>query len=123
MGPLEGIRVLDLTSDVAGPYATKLLAEYGADVLKVEPPGGDPTRQFGPFPRDVPDPEASGLFLHLNTGKRSVELDLAHDDGAGRVRELAADTDILIEDLGPGEAERLGIDWQALSASHPSLVV
>ena len=68
MGPLEGIRVLDLTSNVAGPYATKLLAEYGADVLKVERPGGDPTRQFGPFRRDVPDTEGSGLFLHLNTG-------------------------------------------------------
>ena len=123
MGPLEGIRVLDLTRYVAGPYATKLLAEYGADVLKVEPPGGDPSRRFGPFPRDIPDLEASGLFLHLNTGKRSIEVDITTEDGARRARELASDADIVVEDLGPGEADRLGLGWDVLASGHPTLVM
>ena len=71
MQPLTGLRVLDLTWHVAGPYTTKLLADYGASVLKVERPGaGDPCRAFGPFKDDEPNPEASGTFLHLNTNKR-----------------------------------------------------
>src|SRR5690606_14511175 len=74
--PLEGLRVLDMSTGVAGPYATKLLADYGADVIKVEPPGGDPSRCDGPFPGGKPDPEASGRFLFLNTNKRSSVLDL-----------------------------------------------
>ncbi|MSP22241.1 MAG: CoA transferase [Dehalococcoidia bacterium] len=123
MGPLEGIRVLDLTRNVAGPYATKLLAEYGADVLKVEPPGGDPSRQFGPFQNDVPDLETSGLFLHLNTGKRSIELDITTEAGGRRVREIVADAEVVIEDLGPGETDRLGFGWATLSTGHPTLVM
>ena len=73
VGPLEGLRIIDLTRGVAGPYATKLIADYGADVVKLEPPGGDPSRQFGPFPNDEPHPERSGLFLHLNTNKQAAE--------------------------------------------------
>jgi crotonobetainyl-CoA:carnitine CoA-transferase CaiB-like acyl-CoA transferase len=123
VGPLEGIRVLDLTRYVAGPSATKLLAEYGADVLKVEPPGGDPSRAFGPFPGNRANPEASGLFLHLNTGKRSIVLDVTTEAGARTVREYAAEADVVVEDLGPGEAERLGFGWRTLSAEHPALVM
>ena len=71
--PLSDLRVIDLTHGIAGPYCTKLLADFGADVIKVERPGsGDYARAEGPFPQDVPHPEKSGLFLHLNTNKRSV---------------------------------------------------
>src|SRR5688572_14186637 len=121
--PLEGLRVLDLTTDVAGPFATKMLADFGADVLKVEPPEGDPARLFGPFPRDEPHPERSGLFLHLNTNKRSITLDVASDEGAAHVRRLAAGADAVIEDKPPGDAERWGWGWAALSAGRPELIM
>ena len=119
--PLQGIRVVDLSRNVAGPYASYLLAQFGADVVKVEPPGGDPSRRFGPFPDDRPDPECSGLFLHLNRNKRSVVLDAAKD--AATIRRLAADADILIEDFAPGEAASGGWGYDALSAANPRIVV
>ena len=85
MEALSNVRVLDFTHYVAGPYCTKLMADYGADVLKVERPGtGDAARRLGPFPDDEPHPERSGLFLHLNTNKRSVTLDLKSRDWRGR---------------------------------------
>ena len=121
--PLEGIRVLDLTRDVAGPFASKLLADYGADVLKLEPPGGDPSRQFGPFPRDEPHLERSGLFLHLNTNKRSAIVDPTTADGAATIRRLAAEADIVLEDYAPGEAASWGWDPQALADENPQLAV
>ena len=74
-GPISDIRILDLTVGIAGPYATRLLADYGADVVKVEPPGGDFTRRLGPYPNDEPHPERSGTFAYFNTNKRSVVLD------------------------------------------------
>ena len=80
MSALDGMRVLDFTTGVAGPYATKLLADFGASVLKVEPPEGDPARRDGPFFRNEPHPEGSARFLHLNTNKRSVTLDLDSSD-------------------------------------------
>ena len=123
MGPLEGIRVLDLTRDVAGPYATKLFADFGADVIKVEPPGGDPSRQFGPFYGDDVHPEKSGLFLHLNTNKRSVTLDVETPEGAKAVRKLAANAHVVFEDFAPGETDALGFGWEALSAGRDDLVV
>ncbi len=122
-GPLEGLQVLDLTRDVAGPYSTKLLADYGARVIKVEPRGGDPARAFGPFPDRKPDPEASGLFLHLNTNKQSVVLDAHTDDGAATVRRLASQVQVVVEDLPPGEAEAYGWGWDVLRAINPSLVL
>ena len=80
---LSDVRVLDFTHYVAGPYCTKLLADYGADVIKVErPDGGDGARRLGPFPNDEPHLERSGLFLHLNTNKRSVTLDPEERGGA-----------------------------------------
>src|SRR5437764_10472452 len=100
---LEGIRVLDLTQGVAGPYCTKLLADFGAEVIKIErPDGGDPARRLGPFPGDLPDPEKSGLFLHLNTNKRSVVLDLKTPEGQDLLRRLAAQADVLVESFAPG---------------------
>ena len=119
--PLAGIRIVDLSRNVAGPYASYLLAQFGADVVKVEPPGGDPGRQFGPFPDGVVDPERSGLFLHLNRNKRSVVLDAA-EDGA-MIGRLAADADILIEDFAPGDAARWGWGFDVLTAANPALVV
>ena len=122
-GPLDGLQVLDLSRDVAGPYATKLLADYGARVIKVEPRGGDPARAFGPFPDGKPDPEASGLFLHLNTSKQSVVLDAHTDDGAATVRRLASQVHVVVEDLAPGEAARYGWGWDQLRAINPSLIL
>lgn len=119
--PLAGIRIVDLSRNVAGPYASYLLAQFGADVVKVEPPGGDPSRRFGPFPNDVVDPECSGLFLHLNRNKRSVVLDAAREGEA--IRRLAGDADILIEDFAPGDAARWGWGFDVLSAANPRLVV
>ena len=121
-GPLAGTRVLDLSRGVAGHYATKLLADYGADVLKLEPPEGDPLRRFGPFPGDEPHPERSGLFLHLNTNKRSRVLDVTDPENASKVGALAAEADIVFEDFPPGSAVVSGWGWEALSAERDDLV-
>ena len=118
---LGGLRVVDLSRNVAGPYASYLLAQFGADVVKVEPVGGDPSRRFGPFPDDVPHPERSGLYLHLNRNKRSVVLDAAA--AGARIRELAAEADVVIEDFAPGEASAWGWGWETLSATNPGLVM
>jgi crotonobetainyl-CoA:carnitine CoA-transferase CaiB-like acyl-CoA transferase len=120
--PLTGLRVLDLTRRVAGPYAGQLFAEYGADVVKVESPEGDPTRHCGPFPGDRSDPEASGLFLQLNLGKRSVAIDVERPDGAALVRRLATTADVVLEDFRPGRAAQLGLDYERLSAGHERLI-
>ena len=122
-GPLVGIRVLDLTRDVAGPFATKLLADYGADVLKLEPPEGDPSRRYGPFPGDEPHPERSGLFLHLNTNKRSAILDPSSVEGAVTIRRLATEADVLLEDYAPRERAGWGWDPRALADANPGLAV
>src|SRR5689334_25446584 len=95
---LEGVRILDLTRHVAGPFCTKLLADYGADVIKIEQPGrGDPARWIGPFAGQIPNPERSGLFLHLNTSKRGLTLDLKSATGRHIFLELARRTDIVVE--------------------------
>ncbi|MFN8638107.1 MAG: CoA transferase [Dehalococcoidia bacterium] len=122
-GPLEGIRVLEITRNVAGPFAGKLLADYGADVLKVEPPEGDPARAYGPFPGDEPHPEKSGLFLHLNTNKRSITLDPSTHTGAALVRRLVEQADIVLEDFAPGQAAAWGWGWDTLSEGRPDLVM
>ena len=86
--PLDGIRVIDLTHGISGPYCTKLLACYGASVLKIERPEiGDYSRTMGPFPNDTPHPEKSGLFLFLNTDKKSVTIDLKSKDGVEVLKE------------------------------------
>lgn len=108
---------------VAAPYCGKLLADLGADVIKLEQPGsGDPARRRGPFPEDRPHAERSGLFLYLNTSKRSVTLDLATQDGRRIFRQLISDAGALIEDYAPGEFARLGLDAEELAASNPRLV-
>jgi len=121
---LSDIKVLDLTWHVAGPYCTKLLADYGADVIKVEQPGtGDPTRLWGPFPGDSPDREKSALFLHLNTNKRGITLNLKSAAGQSIVKELVGGVDILVESFQPGVMARLGLDYETLAAINPRLVM
>lgn len=122
IGALTGLKVLDFTHYVAGPYCTKLLADYGADVIKVEPPTGDGARRIGPFPGDEPHDEKSGLFLHLNTNKRGVAIDLKNPDATGLIERLAAWADVVVENCRPGVAGRLGIGYQILSEINPSLV-
>lgn len=121
---LSDITVLDFTHRIAGPYCAKLLADYGAEVVKVErPETGDPARAFGPFPNDEPHPEKSGAFLHLNTNKRSIALDLKTDGGRRAALELAKRADAVIESFRPGTMERFGLGYDALSAANPALVM
>ena len=88
--PLSDVKVLDLTWYIAGPYCTKLLADYGADVIKVEKPGeGDPARRLGPFLNDEPHPEKSGLFFYLNTNKRGITLNLKSETGKRIFKEIS----------------------------------
>src|SRR3990170_4458881 len=109
------LRVIDVSQSIAGAYCTKLLADYGADVIKVEPPGeGDPARRLGPFPEDLPHPEKSGLFLHLNTNKRSVTLDVATTSGVVILKKLLAGADVLVESSPPGRTDELGIGYEQL---------
>ena len=121
--PLAGIRVLELATDVAGPFASKLLADYGAEVIKVEPLSGDPARGHGPFPDDRPDPEQSALFLHLNGNKRGITVDLDTVDGQQQVRALAIEADVIIESFAPGRLAQLGLDRDSLAVENPRLVV
>ncbi len=120
---LEGIRVLELAQGVAGPHAGKLLAEYGADVLKVEPPGGDESRAVGPFKDDIAHPETSALFLNLNRNKRGVTLDLDTEEGRVILLRLAAEADVVIENFRPGQLAAWGIGYDVLSRERPDLVL
>lgn len=123
-GALERVSVVDLSQGVAGPYCTKLLADYGADVVKVEPPGlGDKARHEGPFPGDVPDPEKSALFLYLNTNKRGVTLNLQSVQGREILKELVKEADILVENFHPQFMPSLGLDYETLEKINPKLVM
>jgi crotonobetainyl-CoA:carnitine CoA-transferase CaiB-like acyl-CoA transferase len=118
------LRVLDLTWYIAGPYCTKLLADYGAEVIKVERPGGgDPARRMGPFPNDEPHPEKSGLFLYLNTNKKSVTINLKSKTGIELLRELVRKADVLVENFAPKVMPSLGLSYRRLSKINPALVM
>lgn len=121
---LADVRVLDFTHYVSGPYCTKLLADYGADVIKVErPESGDGSRRIGPFPKDEPHREKSGLFLHLNTNKRGMTLNLKSDKARDVVLRLVQDIDIVVESFRPGTMERLGLGYEVLKATKPDIVL
>ena len=121
---LSDITVLDFTHQISGPYCAKLLADYGAEVIKIERPGsGDPARAIGPFPKDVPHPEKSGTFLHLNTNKRSITLDLTNDSGRQIALKLAQRADIVVESFRPGVMAGFGLDYQTLNSTNPALVI
>ncbi len=121
---LEELNVVDLSRNISGPYCTKLLADYGADVIKVEPPdGGDPARHVGPFPGGKPDIEASGLFFYLNNNKKSVTIDLKKEAGSDELKSLIENADVLIENFEPGVMASLGLDFKSLQTINPSLVM
>ena len=115
-GPLQNIRVLDLTEEIVGPYATKLLADYGADVVKIEKPAGDSARQLGPFKGGDRHPDKSGTFFYFNTNKRSVVLDLKTPSGVDGFWQLVDWADIIVEGFEPGAMESLGLSWEAIKA-------
>jgi crotonobetainyl-CoA:carnitine CoA-transferase CaiB-like acyl-CoA transferase len=124
-GPLAGVRVVDLTRALAGPYATLMLADAGAEVLKIERPGtGDDTRGWGPPFAQPPDggERVSTYFLSINRNKRSVELDLKDADDLQRLRDLISHADVLVENFRPGVMERLGLGERELAQLNPRLV-
>src|SRR5690606_12818248 len=124
---LAGVKVLDLSRVLAGPWCTQILADFGADVIKVEMPGrGDDTRGGGPPfldpAPDEPGPGESAYYLSCNRNKRSLALDLSTPEGAAIVRRLAAEADILVENFKVGGLARYGLDYQSLRAVNPRLV-
>ena len=116
------MRVVDLTWMLAGPYATMLLADLGADVVKVEPPGGDPMRAVGPFMADDTLRAYGGYFQSINRNKRSVMIDLKRESGRVRFRGLVRQADVLVENFRPGVMERLGLGYETLSGLNGRLV-
>jgi len=122
--PLSDVKVLDLSRHIAGPYCTKLLADYGADVIKVEMPGrGDLTRTMGPFFKDEPHPEKSGLFLFLNTNKKSITLNLKTQWGKKVIKELADEADIVVESFRPDVMQGFGLGYETLERINPNMVM
>jgi crotonobetainyl-CoA:carnitine CoA-transferase CaiB-like acyl-CoA transferase len=121
---LADLTVLDLTHHIAGPYCTKLLADFGADVIKLErPDGGDPTRRYGPFPNDEPHPERSALFLHLNTNKRGITLNLKTSAGRDLFAELIRRVDVVVENFSPRVMPSLGFPYENLAQLNHRLVM
>lgn len=120
---LEGVRVLDLTHCIAGPYCTRLLAGFGADVLKIEPPGGERGRRMGPFFHDEPSRDSSLLFAYLNAGKRSLSLNLKCAEGRDILLSLLPETDLLVENFAPRVMPSLQLDYEALREVAPNLVM
>ncbi|HEX5480192.1 MAG TPA: CoA transferase [Dehalococcoidia bacterium] len=120
---LDDLRVVDISQGIAGPYATKLLADSGALVTKVEPPAGDYTRRLGPFPGDVPDPEKSGLYLHLNTSKRSVTLDVSVTSGQVVLKKLLANADVFVTGDKTSTLRDWKLTYDDLRADFPDLIV
>jgi crotonobetainyl-CoA:carnitine CoA-transferase CaiB-like acyl-CoA transferase len=122
-GPLAHLRVLEVGGGVSAAYATKLLADLGADVVKIEAPDGDPTRRRGPFAGGEPHPEKSGLFLYLNANKRGMTLDLTDARGQEVLERLATGADLLVHDVHPNEAAAHGLDYARFAAASPQLVM
>ena len=117
-GPLDGMKVLDLTRVLAGPYATMLLGDLGAEVIKIEQPGtGDESRNFGPFKNGF-----SLYFMSVNRGKQSVTLNLKTERGQAIFKQLLKQTDILVENFRPGTMQKLGLDYDTLKGEQPSLI-
>ncbi|MBI4201780.1 MAG: CoA transferase [Chloroflexi bacterium] len=122
-GVLEGVKVIDLTHYIAGPYCTKLMADYGAEVIKIEPPEGDPCRMIGPFPGDIPHKEKGGYFLYLNSNKKSVVLDLKQPQDKEQLLALVKDADIVVENFAPHVMQDLGLTYDTLSQANPRIIM
>src|SRR5688572_6016954 len=121
-GPLDGLRVVDLNRMLAGPYCTMLLADMGAHVIKIEPPGGDLTRGKGPFLPDDELRDFGGYFQSINRNKRSVVLDLSSESDRERLLGLIVEADILVENFRPGVMEKWNLGYERLAALNPRLV-
>ena len=122
-GALFGLKVLDLTEDIAGSFCTRLLADYGADVLKIEPPHGSAMRRMGPFFQDDPHPEKSLFFLAMNLNKKGATLNLESSEGLEIFKELVSRVDVVVESYRPGYLSSLGLGYQDLERINPSLVM
>lgn len=123
-GALAGLKIVELSERVAGPFCTKVMADMGAEVIKIEKPGsGDAARTRGPFPGDAPHPDRSALFLYLNTNKTGITLDINHPEGVALFRDLVKEADILVESHTPGFLDRLGIGYGSLHQIAPQLIV
>lgn len=116
--PLAGIRILDLTSVIMGPYATQMLAEYGADVVKLEPPEGDIMRNMGPHR----EPQMGPVYLNLNRGKRSVVLDMKQPEAHGIMAQAVRHHDVFVTNMRHKALKKLGLDWETLSQHNPRLI-
>ena len=121
-GPLSGVRVLEL-ADEKGQWCGKLMADLGAEVIKIEPSGGEASRTVGPFLDDIPHRERSLSFWHYNTSKRGITLNLESDDGRGLFRKLAATTDVILETFAPGYLSSLGLGYEKLAESNSRLIM
>ncbi len=117
-GPLAGVRVIDVTSVVMGPYCTQIMADMGADVIKIEPPEGDITRNVAVGP----SPGMNGVFVNVNRGKRSVVLDLRSEEGAAALRALIATADVFIHSMRAKAIARLGFDYESVAAIKPDII-
>ena len=127
-GPLEGIRVIDLTRILAGPFSTMLMADMGADIIKVEQPGaGDPARGNGPFlspdGAESSEQQFSTYFMSINRGKRSIAIDLSKPKGREVLLKLTETADVLIENFRPGTMQKLGLDYEVVKARNPRIVM
>ena len=123
-GALSDLRVIDCTGDVAGAFCTKLLADFGAGVIKVEPPGtGDEVRSLGPFPAEVPDLDGGGIFAYLNTNKRGITLNLETTTGRDVFLELVSSADVVVESYPPGAMHRLGLSFEELERVRPGVIL
>ena len=121
---LSGLKVVELGDFIAAPYCAKLMADMGAEVIKIEPPGlGDSARRYGPFPNDEPHSERSLLFAYMNTSKLGITLDVTKPLGKRVFRELLKDADVLVEANPPKTMEELGLDYDSIKDVNPGLIV
>lgn len=118
MGPLQGIRIIDMSAVLMGPYASQMLGDYGADVIKVESPEGDVTRQIGP----MRGPGMGPMFLNANRNKRGICLDLKTDAGRGVLLRLLGEADVLLYNARPQAMQRLKLGYEEISALYPRLI-
>ena len=121
-GPLTGLKILEL-ADQTGQFCGKLLGDLGADVVKIEPPGGEPNRNVGPFLDDLPHPERSLSFWYYNTSKRGITLNLQTADGRRLFMRLAAAADVILETFRPGFLASLRLDYESLRKPNPGLIM